>query len=271
MPGELEQRRRLIKLLAGKIATLLADGSVTACSLSVNVPIQPLNQLAAPARAKITSTLALDLTKTDPAELLAHFARHGSQRGVEGRPLVGRLASRPQREGDFASLAKAGELNAGSLTAQAASSADAEQASDKSVGPDQKYWPRLSMRPLRKLRQNVPIHSRILVEPSWISSNSRINLAKIFQMLLGSHTSILYHHSGELMRRRLFIAALTLLGTASLGITEEALITYYVQLLSGNNMKDRPVADSKPAFPKLARNCVMSSNGKATGKSIGRK
>lgn len=71
----LEQHRRLIKLLAGKINSLLADESVAGCFLAASVPIHRrlLDQLAAPAHKKITTTLALDLAKSEPAELLAHF------------------------------------------------------------------------------------------------------------------------------------------------------------------------------------------------------
>lgn len=73
----LEQDRRLIKLLAGKINDLLADVSIITCSLAASAPIlrRLLDQLAAPVREKITAALAIDLTKTAPTELLAHFAR----------------------------------------------------------------------------------------------------------------------------------------------------------------------------------------------------
>lgn len=75
---ELEQHRRLIKLLAGKINDLLGVVSVATCSVAASAPIlrRLLDQLAAPVRAKIATTLALDLTKSDPGELLAHFGRY---------------------------------------------------------------------------------------------------------------------------------------------------------------------------------------------------
>ena len=75
---ELEQHRRLIKLLAGKINDLLADVSVATCSVAASAPIlrRLLDQLAAPVRAKIATTLALNLSKSDPGELLAHFGRY---------------------------------------------------------------------------------------------------------------------------------------------------------------------------------------------------
>jgi hypothetical protein len=58
---------------------LLADDNVAACSLAVSAPIhlQLLNQVAAPGRAKIEKTLALDLTKEAPAELIERFQREG--------------------------------------------------------------------------------------------------------------------------------------------------------------------------------------------------
>jgi len=75
--SELEQRRRLIKILAAKIDSLLADKEIDACFLAVSAPIhlQLLDQLAKPARAKITASLARDLTKSAPAELLDHFVK----------------------------------------------------------------------------------------------------------------------------------------------------------------------------------------------------
>jgi hypothetical protein len=72
---KLEQRRRLIRLLADKMNTLLSDESVGRCSLAASAPIhlQLLDALSGPSRAKIATLLALDLTKTDSAELLKHF------------------------------------------------------------------------------------------------------------------------------------------------------------------------------------------------------
>jgi len=74
--SELEQRRRLIKQMAGKINSLLADQEVEACFLAASAPIhlQLLDQLTKPARAKILATLARDLTKLAPADLLGQFA-----------------------------------------------------------------------------------------------------------------------------------------------------------------------------------------------------
>lgn len=84
----LEQHRRLIKLLAGRINTLLAGAGVV-CSLAASAPIHRrlLNELAEPARAKITTTLARNLTKSNPATLLAHFARCDRRTNGRGRQL----------------------------------------------------------------------------------------------------------------------------------------------------------------------------------------
>lgn len=73
---ELEQRRRQIKFLADRIASLLDNQNIAGGMLAAAVTIhdQLLDALAAPARAKIDKTLALDLTKADPSELLARFA-----------------------------------------------------------------------------------------------------------------------------------------------------------------------------------------------------
>ena len=72
---KLEQRRRLIKLLAGKIDGVLSDERVVACSLAASGPIhlQLLDELIPSARSKVKQTLALDLTKTEPVKLLSHF------------------------------------------------------------------------------------------------------------------------------------------------------------------------------------------------------
>jgi hypothetical protein len=78
----LEKQRRLIKLLAGSINTLLAKTGVV-CSLAASAPIHRrlLDELAEPVRAKITTTLARNLTKSAPAALLAHFTRRTRRTG----------------------------------------------------------------------------------------------------------------------------------------------------------------------------------------------
>ena len=70
-----EQRRRLTRILGDKISGLLADARATTCYLAASAPIrlQLVDQLAAPARAKVAKTLPLDLTKAEPAELLRRF------------------------------------------------------------------------------------------------------------------------------------------------------------------------------------------------------
>ena len=76
---ELEQRRRLIKLLAATINTWLADQNIGARFLAASAPIhgQLLEQLDASARSKVATTLALDLTKSNPADLLNRFRGDG--------------------------------------------------------------------------------------------------------------------------------------------------------------------------------------------------
>jgi len=71
---ELEQRRRLVNLLADKIASLLAEEGIS-CALAVSAPIhrQLLERLAPPVRARIEQTLALNLTKESPDALLERF------------------------------------------------------------------------------------------------------------------------------------------------------------------------------------------------------
>lgn len=75
--SEAEQSRRLISQLARRINTLLAEDAVTRCSLAVSGAIhkQLLEALDPKARAKIVQSLASNLTKTDPQELVGHFAR----------------------------------------------------------------------------------------------------------------------------------------------------------------------------------------------------
>ncbi len=75
--SEAEQSRRLISQLAGKINTLLADDDVTSCSIAISGAVhkQLLEALDPKARAKFGQVLASNLTKTDPNELLGHFAR----------------------------------------------------------------------------------------------------------------------------------------------------------------------------------------------------
>ena len=75
--AEAEQNRQLISQLAGRINALLADNAVTSCSIAISGAIhnQLLEAIHPKARAKIGQVLALNLAKTDPSELQAHFAR----------------------------------------------------------------------------------------------------------------------------------------------------------------------------------------------------
>lgn len=74
---ELEQTRRLIRLLAGKINSILEDDTVEGCWLSASAPIhlQLLDELNAIARSKVREALALDLTKDHPTNLIKKFRR----------------------------------------------------------------------------------------------------------------------------------------------------------------------------------------------------
>jgi len=70
--SELEQTRRLVRLFAARINTLLRDDVVEDCWLAASPPIRHrlLNQLKAPARAKIRKTFALDLARAHPVKVL---------------------------------------------------------------------------------------------------------------------------------------------------------------------------------------------------------
>ncbi|HEY5743298.1 MAG TPA: host attachment protein [Terrimicrobiaceae bacterium] len=74
---ENEQVRRLIGQLAERIDSLLANETVGTCSLAASAPIhkQLLEALAPHGRTKIRQVLASNLSKTDPNELLDHFAK----------------------------------------------------------------------------------------------------------------------------------------------------------------------------------------------------
>jgi len=72
-----EKDHRLIQQVAEKIDALLADDAVTDCRLAVSAPIhkQLCDALAPKTREKISQVLASNLAKTDPTELLGHFAK----------------------------------------------------------------------------------------------------------------------------------------------------------------------------------------------------
>lgn len=73
---EAEQTRRLLGQLARWINDLLADASIERCSLAASAPIhrQLFEALEPQAREKIGQLLPLNLTRTNPLELPAHFA-----------------------------------------------------------------------------------------------------------------------------------------------------------------------------------------------------
>jgi Protein required for attachment to host cells len=77
---ETEQVRRLISQLAEKINALLADESVTSCSLAASAPIhkQLLEELSEKERAKISQVLASNLSKINPSELPRYFSKPAS-------------------------------------------------------------------------------------------------------------------------------------------------------------------------------------------------
>jgi Protein required for attachment to host cells len=71
---ELEKKRRLIKLLAGRLSRIIGSG-VDECHLAASKEInhQLLKELKPSARARIVKNVRADLTKIDKAELLDHF------------------------------------------------------------------------------------------------------------------------------------------------------------------------------------------------------
>ncbi len=76
----LEFRKRSIKQLAEVLSRLLSNGEVDQCYLAaskeINHPI--VDELSAPARAKITKKLQADLTKIDKGDLLDHFLKEAA-------------------------------------------------------------------------------------------------------------------------------------------------------------------------------------------------
>ena len=72
---ELEQRRRWVRQLAGRIEEVLRRGDVDVCWFAAGKEInhQILDDLSAEARAKITKNVVANLTKVEKIELLRHF------------------------------------------------------------------------------------------------------------------------------------------------------------------------------------------------------
>ena len=72
---DLEQRKRLVRELADRLEGVLNRPGVEACLLAASKEInhQILESLTGAARAKIEKSLAMDLTKLEPAQLLERF------------------------------------------------------------------------------------------------------------------------------------------------------------------------------------------------------
>jgi len=78
--AQAEHNRVLLRQLADAINALLAPTAVTRCAIAVSAPIhkQLLEALDPKLRAKIGQVLPSNLAKTEPGDLLAHFARAGA-------------------------------------------------------------------------------------------------------------------------------------------------------------------------------------------------
>ena len=72
---QLEQRKRLVRQLAGNLSQLLQESNAEDCYLAVSREIQHplLEELDPAARARIVRCVQADLTKVDKSQLLAHF------------------------------------------------------------------------------------------------------------------------------------------------------------------------------------------------------
>jgi hypothetical protein len=72
---ELEQRKRLVRELAGRLNALARNKEVERCLLAASKEInhQLLDELEPQVRAKIEKNLPADLTKSDKSEILRHF------------------------------------------------------------------------------------------------------------------------------------------------------------------------------------------------------
>ncbi len=72
---ELEQRKRLVRQLAGRLNTVITRPGIERCLLAASKEInhQLIEELPTSTRGKIQKNLAADLTKLDKSELLAHF------------------------------------------------------------------------------------------------------------------------------------------------------------------------------------------------------
>jgi hypothetical protein len=72
---ELEQRRRWVRQLAGRIDDVLRRGDVDVCWFAAGKEINHLilDELSTEARAKITKNVPSNLTKVEKLDLLRHF------------------------------------------------------------------------------------------------------------------------------------------------------------------------------------------------------
>lgn len=72
----LEQRKRQVRQLAGRLHTLLSRADIEHCLLAASKEInnQLIEELPVPIRGKIQKNLPADLTKLEKTELLRHFA-----------------------------------------------------------------------------------------------------------------------------------------------------------------------------------------------------
>ena len=80
---ESEMRRRAMRSLAEEIDALLAGDTYDSCWLAAARPIRRelLDALGAEARAKVKRVLLLNLTKTDPDDVLRHFEAEAGKAG----------------------------------------------------------------------------------------------------------------------------------------------------------------------------------------------
>ncbi len=71
----MEQRKRLVRQLAGRLNTVITRPGIERCLLAASKEInhQLIEELPTSTRGKIQKNLAADLTKLDKSELLAHF------------------------------------------------------------------------------------------------------------------------------------------------------------------------------------------------------
>jgi hypothetical protein len=72
----LEERKRQVRKLAGRLNTLISQPGIERCLLAASKEInrQLVDELPVSLRGKIQMNLAADLTKLDKSELLSHFA-----------------------------------------------------------------------------------------------------------------------------------------------------------------------------------------------------